>query len=539
MTGTMLKFPAPIALLFFALLLMPACSDPPGFQCTPQCTNLECGPDGCGGTCGDCPGGLVCLEGICGACVPDCFGQVCGPDGCGGSCGECPANSVCGVGGCSACNPNCTGVTCGDDGCGGSCGACDSNEICSEGQCVSCVPDCLGKTCGDNGCGSPCGECAPGTSCESGSCVTCSPQCAGIACGDDGCNGTCGTCAPGSLCEAGQCVECTPQCEGLQCGDDLCGGVCGECPPGVACTDGACGGCAPTCIGKPCFASDGCGGTCWNCPLDDPALTTSRAAYAAGMKTGQDLYAASLEAVLVDQGFSANHAGTLTAEAEAFSGLSRPIEDCPFVALVDNLQEAPPPPCAFLAGFARAQAYSALTPHLSANPLPADLAALDTDGDLAFQYEKGANFGIERYRVALMWDMKAKGTCDAPLSPVTASHEKGLLIGMHAVGQAFNNWLSAQGLVADLPAWENALQICAPDDGIDAAWKSQAVTLFENLVAAHSTCPGYAPPSPELETAFAEAETLFAAGLEEGMAAETLLIEGRLRALVPCGSITE
>ena len=30
-----------------------------------------------------------------------------------------------------------------------------------------------------------------------------------------------------------------------------------------------------------------------------------------------------------------------------------------------------------------------------------------------------------------------------------------------------------------------------------------------------------------------------AAGLEEGMAAETLLIEGRLRALVPCGSITE
>ena len=90
-----------------------------------------------------------------------------------------------------------------------------------------------------------------------------------------------------------------------------------------------------------------------------------------------------------------------------------------------------------------------------------------------------------------------------------------------------------------IPAWENALQLCEPDAGIDAIWKTQAETLFQNLVTAHSTCPGYAPPTPTLETAFAEAQTLFIAGLDEGMAAETLLIEGRLRALVPCGVLTE
>jgi hypothetical protein len=257
------------------------------------------------------------------------------------------------------------------------------------------------------------------------------------------------------------------------------------------------------------------------------------------MASGQSLYASSLGTILLDEGLSVDYQAGLTSEAANFSGFSKPIDDCPFVALMNNLVEEPPKTCDFLAGFAKAKAYSTLTQHLNANPLPPDLATLDTDGSLAFQYEKGANFGIEHYRIALMWDMKAKGVCDSPLSPVTATHEKGLLIGMHAAAQAFNNWLSAQGLVPDLPAWENALQICEPDTGLDAVWKTQAETLFQNLAAAHSACPEYVAPTPELDAAFVEAEALFLAGLEDGMAAEFLLIEGRLRQLIPCGVLTE
>jgi len=40
-----------------------------GQCCTPSCIDKECGTDGCGGTCGDCPGfSEICAEGICLAC---------------------------------------------------------------------------------------------------------------------------------------------------------------------------------------------------------------------------------------------------------------------------------------------------------------------------------------------------------------------------------------------------------------------------------------------------------------------------------------
>ena len=53
-------------------------------------------------------------------CVPDCLGKQCGDDGCGGSCGECPTGQACQDDGtCLGCTPECAGKACGDDGCGG------------------------------------------------------------------------------------------------------------------------------------------------------------------------------------------------------------------------------------------------------------------------------------------------------------------------------------------------------------------------------------------------------------------------------------
>jgi hypothetical protein len=53
-----------------------------------------------------------------GACVPDCSGKECGPDGCGGTCGEC---NEC-VGGQCLCQPICGLPQMGcDNGCGGTC----------------------------------------------------------------------------------------------------------------------------------------------------------------------------------------------------------------------------------------------------------------------------------------------------------------------------------------------------------------------------------------------------------------------------------
>ena len=61
----------------------------------PSCSGKECGPDGYGGSCGQCPSAQDdCIDGLC-TCTSDCEGKECGPDGCGGSCGECPGSTVC------------------------------------------------------------------------------------------------------------------------------------------------------------------------------------------------------------------------------------------------------------------------------------------------------------------------------------------------------------------------------------------------------------------------------------------------------------
>jgi hypothetical protein len=279
--------------------------------CLPECGDAECGSDGCGGECGECPEeGDLCVLGAC-HCVPDCLGKDCGNDGCGGACGECTGNLTSCVGNTCLCQPDCTGVECGDDGCGNACGDCPDGQYCQLGVCV-CEPQCAGQECGDDGCGGNCGECDEANeSCLGGKCV-CEPLCAGKECGDDGCYGSCGTCDTGEACSDSACVpysqlDCfdgsepsADDCVGFiavtSCCDNAdrvwyclegrlhcidCAGNnphCGFDPLGdyYDCgTDGgedplgfipkSCGEtCVPDCDGKQC-GDDGCGGECGSC----------------------------------------------------------------------------------------------------------------------------------------------------------------------------------------------------------------------------------------------------------------------------------
>ena len=222
--------------------------------CVPDCRGVECGGDGCGGSCGTCPASATCSAGACtsrgASCDPiaqDCRGaaEACYPDVTIGWCApaghategqrcaydnDCVMGEMCVGGGCRAicettdpgwcgrgqtcrmlsslsrlgfcdvvaagsCVPDCR-AGCGDDGCGGWCGDCVDR----------CVPDCS-SGCGDDGCGGWCGDCAD----------RCVPDCS-WGCGDDGCGGWCGDCAD----------SCVPDCS-WGCGDDGCGGWCGEC----------------------------------------------------------------------------------------------------------------------------------------------------------------------------------------------------------------------------------------------------------------------------------------------------------------------
>lgn len=83
--------------------------------CVPDCGERACGDDGCGGSCGACmnwcspcntvevpfedPGLCMMPKGVCATvCCPTCCDNLeCGLDGCGGTCGTCQDGEICGV----------------------------------------------------------------------------------------------------------------------------------------------------------------------------------------------------------------------------------------------------------------------------------------------------------------------------------------------------------------------------------------------------------------------------------------------------------
>jgi len=194
------------------------CADVVGECCIPDCGNKDCGDDGCGGNCGVCGDLMTCVDGhcdciyaVCGevccdneeavcheneCCIPACDDAECGDDGCGGVCGECPADGlwICDAGICTCINEVCGDVCCQYPA-----------MVCFEEAC--CLSVCDGKNCGDDQCGGSCGECSwPQPDCVDNVCI-CAPKCDGKECGGDECGGECGTCDPGENCVDFQCLS--------------------------------------------------------------------------------------------------------------------------------------------------------------------------------------------------------------------------------------------------------------------------------------------------------------------------------------------
>jgi hypothetical protein len=124
--------------------------------CRPQCDRKTCGPDGCGGTCGTCRDGVICIEGRCpsaGArCVPTQWDTCangercifvgedthrCMPDASGLDCDACAPWDLAGA---YACRAGVCRALCRFD------SDCTGSERCAEGACVvGCNP--LSRTC--------------------------------------------------------------------------------------------------------------------------------------------------------------------------------------------------------------------------------------------------------------------------------------------------------------------------------------------------------------------------------------------------------
>ena len=185
----------------------------------------DCGP--CSPGCGDNTCGAIESPCSCPAdCGLPCENEVCGDDGCGGSCGLCPGWQDACTGGQCICQINCEGKECGADGCGGECGDCPGEQMhCVEGGVCQCFGSCGGNECGDDGCGESCGECPDDKVCHPDGYCDCPPdtsQCDDLCCpADEICIGI------------NEC--CKPNCTDKECGDDGCGSLCGECQANLEC----------------------------------------------------------------------------------------------------------------------------------------------------------------------------------------------------------------------------------------------------------------------------------------------------------------
>ena len=197
----------------------------------------------------------ICQQGAC-VCVPQCLGRTCGPDGCGGTCGECLGRQTCQGGTECVCQHACSAVgdECLDATTFSSCkidtegcrylvsDACQLGAVCTGGSC--CVPTCGTRQCGSDGCGGSCGSCPGDTTCDTttGLCV-CTHNCfpGQQQCLSGSSLRRCVTDAQGcrdwaapSTCASGVCLGddcCQPGCNGGadECGADGCGGLCGGC----------------------------------------------------------------------------------------------------------------------------------------------------------------------------------------------------------------------------------------------------------------------------------------------------------------------
>jgi hypothetical protein len=135
-------------------------------HCTPQCQGKTCGQDGCGGSCGTCPGSGVCTNGTC-VCTPQCQGKNCGSDGCGSSCGSCaPQTCV---------DTTLTTYSCDNGVCAPHLTDCGTGKICNQDSCCTrkVEPSCH-KTTIDDLCGHPYqSNCVTGACCHTAAGLIC------------------------------------------------------------------------------------------------------------------------------------------------------------------------------------------------------------------------------------------------------------------------------------------------------------------------------------------------------------------------------
>jgi len=265
-------------------------------------------------------------------------------------------------------------------------------------------------------------------------------------------------------------------------------------------------------------------------PEEMAKVTVLRTAITQGLHIAEIRYIEAVSLALQDFGVTDDYEGSL----EEDPSLETEPEPCPFAKYYDNGFEPTGYACDYLVDLAKVEVYSELSKLLDENPLPDSVNESEHVLEANFWYEQGAISAIEKQRVMVRNDLKARNLCNTKPTPVESSHEKGVTVGRQLFAAQFNSWLSSNGYMPDYPTMSQPIQVCNADQTMLEPALKEALNSIEQKVIAEPLCEDYEPPTQEGVLQYAQAKLDYEKGLKEGVESEFSLAAVKVFQVIPC-----
>lgn len=254
-----------------------------------------------------------------------------------------------------------------------------------------------------------------------------------------------------------------------------------------------------------------------------------------GLEVGKAALVSAVSKVLSDEGLASPYKPTLD---ETLSGAGLPLDGCPFVKYFPNGFEELGKPCDVLVDLAFAKLLLDFEEIVAANPLPSKITGSPYAEEAAFWYEEAIHCGVDQWRPIARTDLKKQGACFAKPTPISASYDQGLAIGMKYVVTQVNGGLDAAGFAPEYPSLVSEICDCsAPGElllKVGSEVDKPAPVPEAAIASATPLCPGYEPPTETAAEKFVLAQDAYVDGIERGLGYELALANVKFFRHVTC-----
>lgn len=252
-----------------------------------------------------------------------------------------------------------------------------------------------------------------------------------------------------------------------------------------------------------------------------------RQVISAGLTKGQDAYIETLSLSLNEAGIQDDYEEEFD---ETFSGVQLFVTTCPFVENLSNGYQPTGAACEMLINLAKVESYADLSNELDDIPEHSGVS----EDEAIFWYEQGMISGVEQRSVLARSDLISQIQCNPTPTPLESSYDKGLVIGMQLLAASFNDWLQQQGYSPDYPTMANPIEVCNVNESLLLPARQQALNSSQEEAGENPLCADFDPPTQQLALDYAEAETEYEQGINDGINAEFNLAAVRIFKVIPC-----